>query len=138
MKNLLLSAALCGLMLPAFAHTEKDGKECKVDPKTGQKSCCVMLSRGAMLKKGTTTAAKTTAKATGLQKTAVYSVTKMECEGCSGALQAGLAKEKGVSEAKVDYKAKRATLRFDAKQTDAKKLEAVFARKGFPAKLLKS
>ena len=129
MNRILISAALCGLMLPALAHTEKDGAMCKTEAKTG-KTCCPMS--------GAKTATKTkTARASGTH-TAVYSVSKMTCEGCSGALQAGLSKEKGVAEAKVDFKAKRATLRFDAKQTDAKKLEAVFKAKGFPAKLLKS
>ncbi len=87
-----------------------------------------MLSRNAMLK----SAAKKT------NKTAVYTVSKMTCDGCAKGLQAGLTKEKGVSDVKVDYKTKRATLNFDPKQTDAKKLEAAFARKGFPAKLVKS
>jgi|SRR5215216_1707026 len=79
---------------------------------------------------------KIAGKPAGLQKTAVYSVSKMECEGCSKGLQAGLTKEKGVSDAKVDFKSKRATLRYDARQTNAKKLEKAFARKGFPAKLV--
>lgn len=129
MTKLLLTAALCGLMLPAFAHTEKGGKMCKTDAKTG-KTCCPL--NGAK-----TTALKSSKPVAGT-RTAVYSVSKMECEGCSSALQAGLSKEKGVAEAKVDFKAKRATLRFDAKQTNPKKLEAAFKAKGFPAKLLKS
>ena len=118
MKKLILTAALCSLMLPVVAGETK--------PKA--KSCCSMLSRTAML--------KSSAKKT--DKTAVYAVSGMTCEGCSKGLQAGLTKEKGVSEAKVDLKTKKATLRFDPKQTDAKKLEAAFARKGFPAKLVKS
>ena len=117
-------------MLPAFAHSEKDGKMCKMDGKTGAK-CCPPSAKAALLKMSKPVALAGT-------KTAVYSVSKMTCGGCSGGLQAGLSKEKGVADAKVDFKSKRATLRFDARQTDAKKLEAAFARKGFPAKLLKS
>jgi mercuric ion binding protein len=123
MKKLILTATLCGLMLPVAAHETK-GKV---------KSCCSMLSRSAMLKNSAKSGA---AKKT--DKTAVYAVSKMECEGCSKGLTGGLTKEKGVSDVKVDFKSKRATLRFDPKQTDALKLQAAFARKGFPAKLVKS
>lgn len=135
MKKLVLSAALCGLLLPAVAHEGKDGKSCKMG-KTAGKSCCSMLSRTAMLKSSGKVPAKAVAART--DKTAVYAVSAMTCDGCANGLQAGLTKEKGVSAVKVDFKTKRATLSFDPKQTDAKKLEAAFARKGFPAKLVKS
>lgn len=129
MKKLILTAALCGLMMPAVAG----GKDCQKCPSqktaaTAGKSCCSQLSRAKMLQAST--------KKT--DKTAVYAVSKMDCDGCAKGLQAGFAKEKGVSDIKVDFKTKKATLRFDPKQTDAKKLEAAFARKGFPAKLVKS
>lgn len=128
MKKLMLAASLCGLMLPALAHKEgKDAKSCET------KACCAVLSRGAMLKGKSANPAKSASA-----KVAVFSVSNMSCEGCSNGLQASLAKEKGVQEAKVDFKAKRATVRFDSKQTDTKKLEAAFERKGFPAKLAKS
>lgn len=135
MKKLILAAALCGLMTPVFA-----GKDCKDCPsaktaKTAGKSCCSMLSRTALLKTSAK-GAKSTAKKSG--KVAVYAVSAMTCDGCAKGLQAGLTKEKGVSGVQVDFKSKRATLNFDPKQTDAKKLEAAFARKGFPAKLVKS
>jgi mercuric ion binding protein len=127
MKKLILAASLCGLMLPLVA---KDAKTTKT------KSCCSMLSRSAMLKNSGKIVASTTAKKT--DKTAVYAVSQMECDGCAKGLAAGLSKEKGVSAVKVDFKTKRATLRFDPKQTDSKKLEAAFSRKGFPAKLVRS
>jgi mercuric ion binding protein len=131
MKKLILAAALCGLMTPVWA-----GKDCKSCPsqktaKTAGKSCCSQLSRTAMLKSSAKGAKKS-------GKAAVYSVSAMTCDGCAKGLQAGLTKEKGVSAVQVDFKTKRATLHFNPKQTDAKKLEAAFARKGFPAKLVKS
>jgi mercuric ion binding protein len=132
MKKLILAAALCGLMTPVWA-----GKDCKSCPsqktaKTAGKSCCSMLSRTTLLKSGAKGSAKKSSQS------AVYAVSKMDCEGCAKGLQAGFAKEKGVSSVQVDFKTKRATLHFNPKQTDAKKLEAAFARKGFPAKLVKS
>ncbi len=135
MKKLMLTVALCGLMLPVAAHKDKAGKQCKTE-KTALKSCCSMLSRSAMLKNSSKTVASASAKKT--DKTAIYAVSGMTCDGCASGLQAGLAKEKGVGSVKVDLKTKKATLLFDPKQTDAKKLEAAFARKGFPAKLVKS
>ncbi|HEY0074018.1 MAG TPA: heavy metal-associated domain-containing protein [Abditibacteriaceae bacterium] len=136
MKKLILAAALCGLMTPVWA-----GKDCKSCPsqktaKTAGKSCCSQLSRTALLKSGAKAPTKSTAKKSG--HSAVYSVSAMTCDGCAKGLQAGLTKEKGVSAVQVDFKTKRATLHFNPKQTDAKKLEAAFARKGFPAKLVKS
>jgi mercuric ion binding protein len=60
----------------------------------------------------------------------------MTCDGCANGLQAGLAKENGVSNVKVDFKTKRATLNYNPTVTNTKKLEAAFDRKGFPAKLV--
>jgi mercuric ion binding protein len=127
MKNFLFAAALCGtLALPAMAQ--------KAATKTADKaaaSCCT-----AMAAKGKTAmSCPAGSKVACDDKVAVFNVSKMTCDGCANGLQAGIAKEKGVCDVKVDYKTKKATLHYNAKVTDVKKLEAAFGRKGFPAKV---
>ena len=135
MKKLILTAALCGLMTPVWAGTDCKSCPSQKTAATAGKSCCSQLSRTSLLKTSAK-GAKSSAKKS--RQSAVYTVSKMDCEGCAKGLQAGLIKEKGVNGVQVDFQTKRATLNFDPKQTNAKKLEAAFARKGFPAKLVKS
>ena len=132
MKNFLFAAALCStLALPAVAQ-----KAATKTADTAAASCCT-----AMAAKGKTAAScPMGSKVMGSKvacddKVAVFNVSKMTCDGCANGLQAGIAKEKGVCDVKVDYKTKKATLHYNAKVTDVKKLEAAFGRKGFPAKV---
>lgn len=83
MKKLILSAALCGLIVPTLVIA-KDAKTNKIAEDTTGKSCCSMLSRSAMLKAG----------AKKVSQSAVYAVSKMTCDGCAKGLQASLGKKK--------------------------------------------
>jgi periplasmic mercuric ion binding protein len=148
MKKLLLSAALCGLMAPAMAGqsccpsmaaqgAKTGAKTTKTAAKSGAKTATMSCPMAAKASK--TAGAKTAgAKSACADKVVKFTVAKMTCDGCANGLQAGLAKEKGVCDVKVSYKDKQATVHYNANLTDAKKLEAAFTRKGFPAKQVKS
>lgn len=70
-------------------------------------------------------------------KTAVFSVSKMHCEGCASGLTQAAGKWHGVKSADVSFVQKRAIVTYNPKQTDPAKISKEFARVGFPAKAVR-
>ena len=70
-------------------------------------------------------------------KTAVLDVQNMTCGMCPITVKQALQKVPGVSEAKVDFEKKTASVRFDADQVDAAALVNATTQAGFPSALRK-
>ncbi len=69
----------------------------------------------------------------GALQTVVLDVQKMTCALCSVTVQKALQKVPGVSEAKIDYDNKTATVKFDPEKTSPAVLIKATANAGFPA-----
>ncbi len=70
-------------------------------------------------------------------KTAVLDVQNMTCGMCPIIVKQALQKVPGVSEAKVDFEKKTASVRFDADKVDAAALVKAAGQAGFPSTLRK-
>ncbi len=66
-------------------------------------------------------------------KTAVFSIGKMTCAECSLQIADALKKTPGVHDAEVDFKTKRAVVRYDAARVGVPKLRAVIENTGYTA-----
>jgi len=66
-------------------------------------------------------------------QTVLFSIPSMDCAACAVNIAEALKKVPGVFEARVDYLAKRAIVRFDAAQATPLTLKAVIDATGFPA-----
>lgn len=77
--------------------------------------------------------ALTTNQSDATTKTAVFAVGNMTCASCVPHVVDALKKMPGVQEAKVDFKTKRATVRYDGTRVDAAKLRAAIESAGYPA-----
>ena len=69
----------------------------------------------------------------GTTQTVVLDLQKMTCALCSVTVQKALEKVPGVSEAKIDYKYKTATVKFDPEKASPAVLVKATADAGFPA-----
>ena len=59
------------------------------------------------------------------------SIPTMSCENCAETIEATLSPVAGVSDVKVDLKAKRVAIRFDGSRVTEKQLEAALGKAGF-------
>ncbi|MCU7371265.1 cation transporter [Paucibacter sp. O1-1] len=70
-------------------------------------------------------------------RTAVLEVQNMTCELCSVTVKKSLEKVAGVSQARIDFARKRATVTFDADMTSTTALVKVTTDAGFPSTVQK-
>lgn len=70
-------------------------------------------------------------------KTAVFALGKMSCAECSLQIADALKKTAGVHDAKVDFEAKRATVRYDGGRVNVSQLKSVVEKIGYPATEIK-
>lgn len=70
-------------------------------------------------------------------RTATLEVSKMDCAACPITVRKALEKVPGVQSAKVDFKAKRATVSFDAAQTSPEALTMATTAAGFPSAVIR-
>ena len=68
-------------------------------------------------------------------QSAVLDVQNMTCSMCPITVKQALQKVPGVSDAKIDFEKKTASVRFDADQADAAALVNATTRAGFPSTL---
>jgi copper chaperone CopZ len=61
----------------------------------------------------------------------------MHCPSCTMLVKEALTDTKGVKDASVDLKKEKATVNFDEKVTDEKKLIAAIKAEGYEAKIMK-
>lgn len=66
-------------------------------------------------------------------RTVTFAVGKMDCAACSGQISGALKKTPGVYDARVDFDAKRATVRYDPARVSVPKVRLVITSVGFPA-----
>ena len=71
-------------------------------------------------------------------QTVTFAVGKMDCAACSGQIVTALKKTPGVYDARVDFDAKRATVRYDAARVGVAQIQAVIDGTGFPAREITS
>jgi len=71
-------------------------------------------------------------------RTATLEVSKMDCAACPITVRKALEKVPGVQSAKVDFKAKRATVSFDAAQTSPEALTKATTAAGFPSAVIRT
>ncbi len=67
-------------------------------------------------------------------KTAVFTISNMSCPSCTPHITDALRKTPGVRDAKVDFEAKQATVRYNGAQVNAAKLRAAIEQAGFAAR----
>lgn len=70
----------------------------------------------------------------GNSQTVVLDVQNMTCALCTVTVQKALVKVPGVADAKVDYRARTAAVRFDPEKTSPAALAKATANAGFPSK----
>jgi len=67
--------------------------------------------------------------------TKIFSVDKMTCKMCHITIRKAIEKLDGVTQAKVDYQTKTATVTYDASKTNAKQIALASTHAGYPAKV---
>jgi mercuric ion binding protein len=67
--------------------------------------------------------------------TQVFSVEKMTCKMCHITIRKAIEKLNGVTQAKVDYQTKTATVTYDASKTNATQIALASTNAGYPAKI---
>ena len=67
--------------------------------------------------------------------TATLDVDKMDCSACPITVREALKKVPGVTSAKVDFKTKRAVVKFDSAKATPEALTKVTADAGFPSRI---
>lgn len=77
-------------------------------------------------------------RAVSASTTVVFAVSNMTCAECTFGLATALKKTSGVSAANVDFKTKRAIVRYDAARVGVPELRATIERSGFPARQVSS
>ena len=82
-------------------------------------------------------AAASLAAAAATPQTAVLDVRHMTCDLCAVTVRKSLEKVPGVSQARVDYARKTATVTFDAERTNAQALVEATTNAGFPSSVRK-
>lgn len=84
---------------------------------------------------GTAVVPPTFAAETAATKTVTLAVENMYCAACPITVRKALEKVPGVTQAKVDYKTKTATVTFDPAKTKVEDLTRATTEAGYPSKL---